>query len=317
MDYLKPVILPGGTILPGNLFLAPTAGYSDGPFRSICRTWGADLCYTEMVSTEALWRGNSKTHNLLKREDNEPEYAIQLFGSDYDSVYKSLPYLTQHNPLLLDINAGCPVPKIIKSGAGSWLMKDPRKLMDIIKTIKDHTDIPLTIKLRLGWDANSINYLKIAQEAQELGIQAVGLHARTKEMAYRGKADWNHIKHLKENLDIPVFGSGDLFTSEDVIRMLTQTKCDGVLIARGAFGNPFIFSQIKGTIDKLNAKTIIDTALKHLDLSIQYYGDQAFKEIRKHFSAYLKGIPNSNDLRRKLMTAQTKDQYKHLLNSIL
>jgi len=275
-----------------------------------------------MVSTEALWRRNEKTGILMDREDIEDQYAIQIFTASYESALKALPFVLERKPAIIDINSGCPVNKVVKTGAGSALMKAPQRLADIIKAIKDKTDIPVTVKIRSGWDHNSINFLETGSLAQEAGAAAVGLHPRTRSMAYRGQADWNHITELKESLSIPVLGSGDLFTPEQGLQMLTETGCDGLLFARGAFGNPFIFQRTKHLLltgdplaepDKI---TKIHTALDHLDLAIQYYGGQGLKEMRKHFCAYTKGVPGGARLRQMALGAQSREDYQDIAKQL-
>jgi nifR3 family TIM-barrel protein len=236
----------GNNEIEGNLFAAPLAGYTDRAFRTVCVEMGANLCYTEMVSCEALVRGSIKTRDLMERAEGEKIYAVQIFTGTSETAAETVKMVSLLKPVLIDLNCGCPVPKIIKSGAGSDLMRNPQKIGEIVRAMKDNTDIPITVKIRTGWDAQSLNYLEAAEQAVNAGASLVTMHARTKKQAYGGKADWSHLKLLKESLgEIPVVGSGDLFSAESVKEMLEQTGIDGVMLARGAIGNPFLFRETK------------------------------------------------------------------------
>ena len=227
----------------GNLFLAPLSGFTDPAFRQICLRHGASFTYSEMVSAEALARGSKKTIDLMKRAPGEKLLGIQIFLPDGSTARRALPALLKADPSIIDINCGCPVPKVVKSGCGSALMKTPEKIGEIVKAITESTNVPVTVKIRSGWDSNSINYKEAAGYAVEAGASLVAMHPRTRTQGYAGVADWSMLKNLKKNIDVPVIGSGNLFTPEDAKRMLKETGIDGVMFARGAIGDPFIFER--------------------------------------------------------------------------
>jgi len=317
----------GKVDIPGNLFLAPVAGYSDRAFRGICRNCGAAFTYTEMVSAEALVRGSDKTAALMKRADDEKPYAVQIFGGTPETIAEAVKIVKKNVfPEVIDINAGCPVPKIIKSGAGSALTKDPEKLYLITKAAAEAAEeTPITVKIRSGWDEAHITWKEAALAAKEAGAAAVTLHARTKAQGYEGKADWSLLKLLVETMkgQIPVFGSGDLFSPQDAKRMLEETGCDAIMFARGAMGNPFIFTATKaflqkGEIAEVPVKYRFETAMKELKMLIDDKGeDIACREMRKRFCCYSKGIPGAAVIRKKIVTAQTESDYKLIEEELL
>ncbi|HON87875.1 MAG TPA: tRNA-dihydrouridine synthase [Spirochaetales bacterium] len=252
----------GTFTVPGNIFIAPVAGYSDAAYRSICLELGADFSFTELISSEALVRNSEKTEILLKRFDNETTYAIQLFGKNPQVMAAAARYVYEHyHPAIIDINCGCPVPKVVKTGAGSALMRTPGTAADIVKAIKDSVPIPVTVKMRLGWDENSINYLNFAEAVTKAGADALTLHARTRARGYSGIADRSAFFKLAYQVSVPVIASGDMFTIEDVIEVLGNPNhgkpVQGVMIARGMMGRPFFFKEITDTlktIDKLESQ---------------------------------------------------------------
>jgi nifR3 family TIM-barrel protein len=313
----------GNLEIPGNIFLAPVAGYSDKAFRSICVDQGADFTYTELVSSEALTRDSAKTEVLLNRADNEKNYAIQLFGSDPDVMASAASLLEPWHPEAVDINCGCPVPKVVKTGAGSALMKDPLRLGKIVEAVKQSAEkylggIPVTVKIRSGWDASSLNYRECAQIAVDAGAALVGLHARTRAQAYSGESDWSHIADLASSLKVPVIGSGDLFTPEDAEKMLRETNCAGIMFARGAMGNPFIFAAAKSLLQNgsyqyppVTEKLAI--GFKQLCMSAADIGENtACREMRKQFCAYTKGVEGGAALRNLLVHAETIEDYRKI-----
>jgi len=322
MNLYHPVKI-GSLTLDGNLFLAPVAGYSDRSFRSICKDCGADFAYTEMVSAEALTRGSEKTEGIMARAPNEDKYAVQIFGGVPETVAKAARMvLDRTHAECIDINGGCPVPKIIKSGAGSSLTKDPDLLYRIVKAVTDEVDgeVPVTVKVRTGWDSEHITFLDCADAALKAGASAITLHGRTKAQGYEGKADWSKIRQLVEFVDkrIPVFGNGDAFTPEDAKRMLEETGCDGVMFARGAMGNPFIFTKTrefltKGTITEIATEARIAYGFKELDLLVEERGEEAAcREMRKRFCAYSKGIEGGGALRKVIVSANTVEDYRSI-----
>ncbi|QEN03602.1 tRNA dihydrouridine synthase DusB [Thiospirochaeta perfilievii] len=310
--------------LEGNIFLAPTAGYSDRPFRQICTDFGSVLNFSEMVSCEAIIRDNPKTLQLMEPANNEKHTAIQIFTGNPDSAAKSIKSVLKFNPSIIDLNCGCPVPKILKSGSGSDLMKTPKKINEIVRAICNETDIPVSIKIRSGFTHESINFLECANEGILGGASMVSLHPRTRSQGYSGFANWDYIKELKSMVDVPVIGSGDLYTPYDAKRMLEETNCDGVMFARGIFGNPFLFAQ---TIELLTTGEIktqptltdkMEIAFKHLKLSVEFYGeDVALKEIKKHLCSYTKGFPGAKETRDKLVRCSTLEEYETVFQSLL
>ena len=311
------------------MFLAPVAGYSDRAFRSVCWDCGVDFCYTEMVSSEALVRGSEKTEEMMARAPNEKAFAVQIFGGNAETMGKAAKIVLEKSSAdLIDINGGCPVPKIIKTGAGSMLTKEPERLFAIVKAVKDAVEgkVPVTIKIRSGWDDSHITWKEAAQAALEAGADAITLHARTRAQGYAGVANWEILKELVDYVRsssrvVPVFGSGDAFTPEDCARMIETTDCDAVMFARGAMGNPFIFKQtrqflIEGRYDDIPAKERIDAGFKQLDTLLEESKDGseewACREMRKAFCAYSKGIPGGNKLRAKIVSACSRKDYKDI-----
>ncbi|MFA7119032.1 MAG: tRNA dihydrouridine synthase DusB [Sphaerochaetaceae bacterium] len=310
----------GNQAIGGNLFLAPMAGYTDIPFRSLCLKHGADLTYTEMISAEGLYRNGAKTLEMLKRAPNEKEYVIQLFMGGLEPIRKAVEQVLGYSPLMIDINCGCPVIKVTKTGSGSALMKKPELVQEMVKTIKECTDIPVSVKFRLGWDKEHENFLEFAQAAIDGGAEVLTLHARNRTEGYAPFAHWEKITELKKYLEVHapevrLIGSGDLFTAEDVLRMLKKTQVDAVMIARGAIGNPFIFEDAKALdakreVPALTVQKRIDTLLEHLDTTISLYGEKsACHQMRKCATFYLKGMQNVSETKKKLSHAETRDDY--------
>ena len=327
----------GSLEIPGNIFLAPVAGYTDRAFRSICAENGACFAFTELVSAEALYRNfgryglggiladesNVSAANLVKRGENEKLYAVQLFGAESESIYKAACLLAPLKPDAIDINAGCPVPKVVKNGAGSALMKNQVNLGKVVQAAVRASreylgGIPVTIKIRSGWDSSSINYMECARIAVEEGAVMVSLHPRTRAQNYGGKSNWTHIADLAASLKIPVTGSGDLYTPQDAYAMLKETGCAAVMFARGAMGNPFIFSATRsfletGGWDPSSFSARIKAAMRHLEMLSADIGERtACLEMRKQFCAYTKGIPGGAALRDKLVHAQTIAEYREV-----
>jgi nifR3 family TIM-barrel protein len=307
-------------------FLAPVAGYSDIAFRAVCTELGAALCYTEMVSAEALVRGHVKTRGLLARDPIETHYAIQLFGSNPKTLAKAAEIVSAYNPAVIDLNCGCPVPKVIKAGAGSALLRTPERIGGIVRAMRDATSVPVSVKLRTGWDQHSINYPETSAAAIEAGACAITLHGRTRAQGYSGKADWNAIKALAEQTSVPIFGSGDVFSAKDAIAMRRMTGCHGVMIARGAIGNPFIFTELRRLSVQAvtepsdtppSLRTIARTATHHLELAIKYLGEKtACIEFRKHFCAYTKGLVGGAAFRARAVRCATFNEYEALLKEL-
>jgi len=310
--------------VPGNIFLAPLAGFTDRAFRRICKDRGASFTYTEMISSEAVVRGNDKTLTLAERAPNEDIYGIQIFSGNPSSAAGSLEKLLPFKPDLIDLNCGCPVPKIVKSGAGSALMQTPEKIKEIVKALSSTTDLPITVKIRSGWTSDTLNYMKAAEMALEGGASLISIHPRTRAQGYSGKSDWSCIKNLKEEFDVPIMGSGDLYTGEDARRMIEETRCDSVMFARGSLGNPFIFEDaaiaLKGEGEWIapSEEEKVRTAFRHLDYAMEYIGEEkAVKEMRKHLCAYTKGITGGSAFRNKIVHGNSYDEYRDLFNEFL
>ncbi len=318
-DLIHPISI-GNIHLKSNVFLAPLAGYTDKVFRSICLKHGAALTYTEMVSSEGIARGSEKTIMLMKRGENEEHLAVQLFMPDAETAKRSLEGTMAYNPSIIDINAGCPVPKVIKTGAGSSLLKSPKTIYEIVHAISSNVSIPVTIKIRTGWDLENINYLETAEAAFSAGASALCMHARTRSQLYMPSANWSLLKDLKAHFpEKIIIGSGDLFTAENGLRMLQETGIDAIMFARGAIGNPFVFEQIYALAQGQHALEISvqekkDAIETHLAGLVDFLGENAAcREMRKHVCAYLKGIPNSAKVRQLVTTALTVEEYKKAL----
>ncbi len=313
----------GETTAEGNIFLAPMAGYTDRVFRSLCLEEGADMSVTEMVSCEGVARGSVKTIDLMTRAPNEKILNVQLFAPDAETARRSCARVMKANPQILDFNCGCPVPKVVKTGAGSALMKNPEEIGRIVKALKEETGLPVTVKIRTGWDSKSINYLECASIAFENGADALSMHARTKSQLYSPYADWSTLKTLKENFpDRIIIGSGDLFTAEDGVRMLKETGVDAIMYARGAIGNPFIFRQTKALLNgeelpEISTEMKIEKIMYHLQGLSSILGENAAcREMRKHVCAYLKGIKNGAKVRHMISSALTIEEYKDQLGQL-
>ncbi len=303
MQILPPSI--GRLKLDNPVILAPMAGITNLPYRRINKAQGVALVFSEMISANGLIRDGQKTRELLVSSAEEAPLGIQLFGDDPEVLGQAASLLVDDGALL-DINMGCPVKKVIRSGAGSALLKEPQRVGRIIKAVRKVYPGPLTIKIRSGWDVDSINYLTIGRIAQDEGADAITLHPRPRSQAFAGKADWAQIGELKAELQIPVFGSGDIFTAEDALQMFQQTGCDAVMIGRGGYGNPWL---IRSILECLAGKPTRqpDTsekyriAMQHLQLHRQQFGDQkAIFEMRKHLSWYARGLPGASIFRTSL-----------------
>lgn len=333
MSELYHPVKIGNIELKGNLFLAPVAGYSDAAFRSVCIENGACFTYTEMVSAEALVRKNQKTEILMKRAYNESAYAVQIFGPEPDVMSEAARIVLEKTHCeCIDINCGCPVPKIVKTGAGSALTRDPERLYKVAKAVVDaaggsptNGGVPVTVKIRSGWEQKMMTWREAAQAALDAGVSAITIHPRTKAQGYEGHSDWSIMQQLVEMVDgrIPVFGSGDLFKPEDAKKMLEETGADGVMFARGAMGNPFIFKDAtallkNGTYEPVPADVRVKTGFAELERLVQETSEQhACLEMRKRFAAYSKGIQNGAALRAQIVHASTVQDYHNIFDSVL
>ena len=314
-----------GTIeLDNNLILAPMAGVSDLPFRLLCKEQGAGMVCMEMISAKAVTFGNKKTFSLMETLPQERPVSVQLFGSEPE-VMAQAAGMIDHLPFdILDINMGCPVPKVAGNGEGSALMKDPDLAGEIVARVARSSSHPVTVKIRKGFDGEHVNAPQIAKICEEAGAAAVAVHGRTREQFYSGKADWEVIRQVRETVKIPVIGNGDVCDPQSAAAMLAQTGCDAVMIGRAARGNPWIFSRIltaraTGEDPGLPGKEeIVEMILRHLDLQIRYKGeDMAVREMRKHIAWYTAGLPHSARLRSQVNTAQSAERIRAILTSIL
>ncbi len=305
-----------------NTALAPLAGFSDASFRSIASVMGAGMTVTEMVSAKGLEYNNVATKELLYRDDDEKFTGVQIFGSDLDALKKAGEYLSDKNFEFIDINMGCPVRKVVKNGDGSALMGDLKKLYSVAKTVVDSTPKPVSAKIRLGVDENSINCVDAAKYLEDAGINLITIHARTAKMMYSGNADWEKIRDVVEAVEIPVLGNGDIVSVDDYIRIMELTGCYGVAIGRGAIGNPFIFRQIEeynmtGTYSDITKDEKLDCMIGHIRRMNTFKPEKVcVSEFRKHFAYYTKGMYGAAKLRNDINSIITIDGLIEIINSL-
>ena len=312
----------GNIEIKGKVVLAPMAGISNSAFRRIAKEMGAALLYAEMVSDKALVYENKKTLDMLYMTEEEHPIAQQIFGSDKSS-FKEAAKIVENTmkPDIIDINMGCPVPKVVqRAQAGSALLKNPNKIYEIVKEIKENVSTPVTVKIRSGWDSKSINAVEVAKLCEKAGASAIAIHPRTRSQGYEGHSDWNIIKEIKENVSIPVIGNGDIRTVEDAKKMLDETGCDFIMIGRGLLGNPWLIKQINEYLETGIVKTIptnkdkIDMALKHFNYLLEYQNEkQAVLEFRSHASWYLKGIKGANEIKNMIFKTKNPLEIKKIL----
>lgn len=314
----------GNVRIPGRLVLGPMAGVTDLPFRMLCKECGADLVYTEMVSAKGILYSNKNTEELLTTEEAERPVALQLFGEDPQIMSEVAKRIEHRNFDILDINMGCPVPKVVNNGEGSALMKQPERIGEIVSAVSKAIHKPVTVKIRKGFGEQDANAPLVAKIAEEAGAAAVAVHGRTRTQYYSGKADWDIIRQVKETVGIPVIGNGDVFTPEDAKRMMEETGCDGVMAARGVRGNPWLFAQIKDYLsgnevpERPPLPQVVEMILRHADLEIAYKGEfTAIREMRKHTAWYVTGYPDATKLRSAVNEVSTRKELEELLYGYL
>ncbi len=310
----------GNVVLDNPYILAPMAGVTDLPFRLLCREQGVGLLCMEMVSAKAIQYNNKNTKALLEIHPEEPPVSLQLFGSEPDVISEIAKQIEELPFSILDINMGCPVPKIVRNGEGSALMKNPQLVREIVSKTVKAIQKPVTVKIRKGFDDSCINAVEIAKIIEDAGAAAVAVHGRTREQYYSGKADWDIIRQVKEAVAIPVIGNGDVTSGESALAMQRETGCDGVMIGRGAQGNPWIFSELLEyeKTGKMPARPSLEEIkkliLRHAQLQLQYKGEYlGIREMRKHVAWYTTGLPNSAKLRAEINAVETYEQLESLL----
>jgi len=308
--------------LKSNIFLAPMAGITDLAFRSICREFGASLCYSEMISAKALCYNDKKTFTLLKTNEKDSPLAVQIFGSEPEIMAKGAAIVEKNGFPLIDINSGCPAPKIFNNGEGSALMKNPDLIYEIVKAVTAAVDVPVTVKIRRGVDEGCENALECALAAEAAGASAVTVHGRFREQYYSGVSDYSIIKKVREALSIPVVANGDVTSPEEAFSLMEKTGCGFVMIGRGALGRPYIFKQTEdyrntGTYEEYSTEFTLNTMLKQITLACEYKGEiPAIKEARKHILWYLKGFRNAKSLRNEATRVNTLDEVRSFIENL-
>lgn len=308
------------------LLLAPMEDVSDPPYRRLCKLHGADMMYSEFISSEGLIRDAMKSRKKLDIFDYERPVGIQIFGGDEEAMAMSARIVETVNPDLVDINFGCPVKKVVCKGAGAGVLKDVDMMVRLTKAVVSSTSLPVTVKTRLGWDSNSINIDEVAERLQETGIKALTIHARTRGQMYKGEADWEHISRIKQNpnIEIPIFGNGDIDSPEKALEYKNKYACDGIMIGRAAIGYPWIFNEIKHFVktgERLAPPTLAERVAvcrRHLEFSIRWKGPIAgVFEMRRHYTNYFKGLENFKPFRMRLVEGMSFEELDQILNEVV
>ncbi len=315
----KKEIKIGGVQFDNPFFLAPLAGITDGPFRRICKKFGAGGVYSEMISAKGLYYKDKNTEKLLRIYDDEKPIIYQIFGSDPNAMAYAAEALSIRENSMIDINMGCPVPKVVKGGDGSALLKSPELVSKVVEAVVKNAHKPVTVKIRAGWDENSINAVEIAKRIEGAGASAIAVHGRTKSQMYSGKADRSIIRQVKEHVSIPVIGNGDIFDVESATSMFEETGCDAIMIARGALGNPWIFRSLAEGEDYIPSKRQrVDMIKEHFSLLLEEKGEYvAVRSMRKHIGWYMKGIKGAVTIRRSLTQMDSAEEIIDALDRLI
>ena len=314
MSFLTPSFIVGNIPVYGDLILSPMAGFSDQPYRLICREYGSAMSYTEFVSADGILHGNERTMEMLRFDPFESPVVFQIFGHDEATLEQAARKIEQLGPDIIDLNMGCSVKKISARGSGAALLKDPSKIGRIFAHLTRALSVPVTGKIRLGWDDASLNYLEVAKIIEDNGAALIAVHGRTKEQAYNGQANWDAIAEIKQAVSIPVIGNGDVRTVADIERIKQHTGCDAVMIGRAAVGNPWIFQRKDVHEVTLAEKTAL--IQRHLDLMLEFYGqERGLILFRKHIVKYIRGLAHSAKIRARLITCTRPEEFIALVNA--